>query len=124
MGEGEKPTETGGGQGDRADRRLDSGARPVAAYLVIESGMSQLQRAGIDRFNMRRILDGLTAMTAVQPAPDALPDALQVYRATLQLGILALQSTDDLGPELNARLEQDHDELQRRLAELWARMGA
>lgn len=121
MGEGQKPTETGGGD---AIRQIvgRSDKQRHAAYLVIDSGVSLLQAAGVDRFNLRRILDGVAAMTAAPPPRDAPAEALQAYRDTLALGIAALQSTDDLGPELNDQLWLDQGELQVRLAAIDARL--
>lgn len=113
MRDPKKPTETGGGQGDRADRPAMKSQ--VAAYLVIESGISLLLHAGIDRFNLRRLLDVATAMAVEPPAPGAPAIALEAYRDTLTLGIMAAQSTDDIGAALNDRLWKDHIELQARL---------
>lgn len=51
--------------------------------------------------DQRRLADGERALAAEEPPENAHIATLRAYKAVLHDGIAALQSLDDLGPEMN-----------------------
>jgi CxxC-x17-CxxC domain-containing protein len=66
----------------------------------------------------RRLRDGARAMALPEPGPLTTLQQLQEQIDIAQDGILALQSTDDLGEELNRKVQNDLTELFSRV-ERW-----
>lgn len=71
--------------------------------------------------DQRRLRDGARALEVSAQAGDTLTqvrEQLEVVHA----GIAAMQSLDDLGPELNERAYRDEEELWKRMKALEARL--